>query len=126
MKRANSSRNASPLLAFLGMVVVIVALHAFVGCMTVAPDPVRDRVIRFDGNEQNAGFVGYLTNHQGGVITANARARYNALVEDYRARFKPPLARDAGVAPFTNGTFTITKEALVNFATMAQWERAKP
>jgi len=87
------------------------------GCHTVTPQRVTDTTISFDGNEQNGGFIGYTTNGFG-VLTPRGRERYNALIDTYGASLTPPLTNDYGVQPFTNGTWLITKEAVVKFNAM--------
>ena len=92
---------------------------------TVVPPKVAAQGVRFDGNTRDAGFKGYTTNGFG-VLSSNAVMRYDALAAEYGKAFKPPVVPGQGVTCcFTNGTWLITKAALVNYGLMADMERAK-
>lgn len=92
---------------------------------TVRPKQVQDTVIAFDGNEQTAGFLGFLPNHGGGVITDTKRREYNALVDRYGKLLVPPItAHDDGLKAYTNGTWVITKARLTDFGVMKGWLRS--
>ncbi len=97
------------------------------GC-TVTPKRAVDNVASFDGGKQNSGVLGYYTNSVGEqflILSPNARARYNALIASYGGTnyFLPPLAPDDGIAPFTNGTFTIDARHEVDFRLMNGWRK---
>lgn len=97
---------------------------ACTGCTTVTPTPADvPAVASFDGAEQNSGIVGVQADGTF-LVTAHLRARYNALVADYGHEFAPPLSSDSGLSPV--GPFdrwTMTPQAMANFATMVQWRR---
>jgi hypothetical protein len=91
---------------------------------TVIPKPVVDNVPSFDGNSQTSGV---LSNAPNGslIISESARARYNAMVEQYGNRFIPPLVKDAGVQPWTvPGQYTIDKEHDADARTMNRWRKS--
>jgi len=102
------------------------------GCSTVAPKPVKPAQASFDavpdakGNNQNSGVLGF-TNHEV-IITATARARYNALSEKWGAKFVPPvIPPDAGLTPFGNlkvetNLWLMDKDHLDKWATMTLWQ----
>ena len=92
---------------------------------TVVPKKVEPQGVRFDGNQRDAGLKGFLTDGCG-VISSNAAARYDALAAEYGKAFKPPVVPGQGVTCcFTNGTWLITKAALLNYVLMEDMERAK-
>jgi hypothetical protein len=106
-------------LSKVGFVLLLAAVLC--GCSTVVPSPVVDREASWDGDRQTSGLLGF--NEDGsGHITARARARYNALVALYGARFTPPLIEDEGVTP-QGDDWRIDAEHLVKFATMARWRK---
>jgi hypothetical protein len=106
--------------------VAISASIILVSCTTtVTPEKVKAVSVRYDGNQRDAGFKGYLADGCG-VISSNAVARYNALIAEYGSTFKPPLTTNYGLqCCYTNGTSLITKEALVYFGLMSDMERSK-
>lgn len=90
------------------------------GCNSPAPrveasQPTFDQVAATGGVLQKT--------FNGGVISAHARERYNALIEIYGREFLPPLQRDSGITPRPDGTNHITNEAWENFKTMNAWRR---
>lgn len=97
---------------------------ACTGCTTVTPTPADvPAVASFDGAEQNSGIVSV---QPGGlfVVTAHLRARYNALVADYGHEFAPAIVADYGFAPVAGSDrWTMSPEAMANFAAMVQWRR---
>lgn len=97
---------------------------ACTGCTTVTPTPADvPAAASFDWTEQNSGIVGV---QPGGlfIVTAHLRARYNALVADYGHEFAPTIFADYGLAPIAGiDRWTMTPEAMANFATMVQWRR---
>ena len=96
---------------------------ACTGCTTVTPTPADvPAVASFDGAEQNSGIVGVQTDGLF-IVTSHLRDRYNALAAEYGAAFAPPLVPDSGLAPAGADRWTMTPEAMANFATMVQWRR---
>lgn len=126
------------------------------GCwLTVAPAPIKDLVHSHDSStpaqykeittvvvqkqkepvkvvEGNSGFLGF--NDAGnGLITANARDKYNNLIELYAIKYKTDhakvLVKDSGITPFIdkygNQIYIIDKEHLVAFTTMNRWRKAQ-
>lgn len=107
----------------LSSALICVSILVLSGCFgTVKPRIVKDSVASFDGNERNSGFIDF-THDGAGVITKNARDRYNLLIEQYGNRFTPPLKQDSGISP--NGeNYIIDAEHLVKFATMNRWKKS--
>lgn len=100
----------------------VLALGAGTGC-TVRPAQVHSRAVAFDGSTQNAGFLGFDAAGNG-IITNDARDKFNGLVVRYGKLFVVPLAKDDGVSPgASSGTWTITPASLVKFQTMNRWLR---
>ncbi len=112
-----------------GFLAVVIALVVFIGwaasgcASTVTPDRVDARQASWDGNQQNSGWLGFLPDGSG-HITANARASYNQLIAIYGRDFLPELRKDDGVKPFSDGTYSIDREHLADFMTMAEKHRA--
>ena len=104
------------------LLLAAIGLSSCRGGLTVTPREVRDTVASFDGNAQNSGFLGY-TPEGIGVITPHARERYNDATQLYGDRFTPKLVRDAGLTPFTNGTWLIDNEHDVKAREMFRWQR---
>jgi len=106
---------------------ILLAMH-LCGCSAVVPKTVVADTVAFDGNEQNAGIVGVALSGSF-IITANKRAHYNQLVAiygnakwpDHKPIFAVPLQPDTGITPRTDGTFEITREAMINLTLMHQW-----
>ena len=92
---------------------------------TVLPEPPHETTPSFDGGAQNSGFLGFDAAGRG-ILTANARARYNALIATYGARYAPPLTLDAGLTPTATNTFLIEPQFLVDFREMNRWRKANP
>ncbi len=116
----------TPLRIFL-LAAVLVALHLgltifLLGCSsTVTPAPVAVQQASYEAGEQNSGVLAPVPG--GALITANARARYNGLIEIYGGEFIPAIAADHGVTPEGDGTFRLTNEALQKFILMSTWRR---
>jgi hypothetical protein len=94
---------------------------------TVRPAPVVSAAASFDGNKQTSGFIRYLPNGDG-LITERGRAKYNHLIEHYGQCFLLPLKPNEGLTAFpewnndqNSPTWAITKEYLVKFMLMNQW-----
>ena len=104
---------------------LICSLLVFSGCTTVIPPHVDATVVKFSGNDQNAGLVGVNTNG-GFIITPDARDRYNGLVAVYGSRFIPPLKQDAGLTNSPLPNWTIDSQHFVSWESMSRWDREKP
>lgn len=110
------------------LLLTIAALLVLSGCTsTVIPPHVEASAPSFDpSGAQNSGFLGW-TNFEDahvGIITEDARERYNLLVAQYGRDFLPPLNQDQGLRqmPGTN-TWFIMPAALVDFSTMNRWRK---
>ena len=71
----------------------ILVLNFFlIGCATITPDKIQDRAVSYDAstpsqyNQDNGGVIALLDN--GAVITAQAKDRYNKLIEMYKIKFQ--------------------------------------
>ena len=96
---------------------------AVTSCTTVVPTPADvPASASFDGAEQNSGIVAVQADGSF-VVTSHLRARYNALAADYGSAFAPALVADSGLTPAWPDRWTMTPEAMANFATMVQWRR---
>lgn len=113
----------------INIFIVLITIFIFTGCSTtVIPKPVITNAISWDNGEQNGGFVGFISigKNTYGVITSNARDRYNSLITIYSTNFIPPLIIDAGITPgSTTNTFIIDAQHLSYFATMNRWRKNK-
>ena len=90
---------------------------------TVAPEAVKATEIMYDGNEANAGFIGFERDG-GGVLSDGGRARYNALIEMYGHKMLIPLKPHDGISPGPDpGTWRIDAQHLVYFLEMQQMYR---
>lgn len=123
---------------FLALLTLVVALGLTVGCGTVTPKQVESKSASFDGNTNSSGWLGFSTGRAcdapvslkppskdgwpWGVITLNARARYNVLVKRYgnNSEFLIPLKPDDGIYPRCEN-FSIDREHLEYFGVMNQW-----
>jgi hypothetical protein len=102
---------------------LLASLLAGAGCAsTVIPRTVTDSAPSWDGTNQNSGLVGFSPDG-GGIITSNARERYNGLVVIYGARFVPALKADAGLWQMPDGTWHIDQQHLACFAKMNRWRK---
>ncbi|NBP00119.1 MAG: hypothetical protein EBU90_08300 [Proteobacteria bacterium] len=114
------------------------ALSFFVaGCTTVTPDKIEDSTASYDSstpsqyNQDNGGVIALL--EDGAVITAQAKDRYNKLIQMYKIKFKKEkaveLIEDSGVKPYKdrygNSLFLIDNEHLVYFGVMNSWLKEK-
>lgn len=108
---------------YLKLLYICLVFLLISGCAhTYVPKVVKPVAISYSGNAQNAGFVGFTTNGVG-VIDANAREKFNYLATFYGTNFVPPVVKDYGLTPFTNGTYLITSEALSEFMVMNTWRK---
>jgi uncharacterized protein YceK len=117
---------------FLAMAVGLMA-----GCGTVAPKPVAATQGSFDavpdahGDYQNSGLLGF-TNHQA-ILTATARARYNALCAKWGAKFLPAVKPDDGLISYgptppgaRGNLWLMDKDHLDKWVTMTRWQANPP
>ena len=100
---------------------VLIALLCSGCTSTIVPHAVESRVASYDGNTQNSGFLGFEVGG-GARITANARGRFNELIETYGRDER--LEKDQGLSRNSDGTWSITKDSLVKFLEMSDWKRA--
>jgi len=123
MKSVKKSQNDFlPCLLAAAMIVGILCLQS--GCVsTVTPTVVKSTTASWDGAEQNSGLLGWTTNGLA-IITPHARDRYNALVGEYGKQFAPTLVWNYGIGTTSSNAFTITPEALADFARMNRWRKA--
>lgn len=126
MKFVNAWRNNTARLGqilLLAVTLLTAASIGPVGCTTtIAPRVVESSKPSWDGTNANSGFVGFSGEH--GIITPHARERYNGLIEIYGRRFVPPVAKDYGITPGTDGNYLITPHALTYFTAMNRWRKA--
>lgn len=107
------------------LVLLVGCLIFSAGCWkTFAPPPVKPAGASFDNGERNSGFYGFVTNNgvPYGLISTNARNRYNELIYKYKGKFIPPLKKDYGISD-NKTNYLITLEALSKFATMNRWRK---
>jgi len=90
---------------------------------TIVPESTKTSVISWDNGEQNGGLIALIEiNHKTfGVITPNARDRYNILVNIYFTNFIPPIKFDSGITPTPTNTFLIDAQHLEYFTSMNRW-----
>lgn len=101
---------------------LLLITSTLVGCTTVVPpDLSPSPTVAFDGGEQTGGVIDVLPGG-GFVVTAHLRDRYNSLIAKYGNQFVPALVPDHGIAR-SDGRWTMTPEAMVDFITMNQWFR---
>lgn len=107
----------------LALFSVLVALGV-VACTTVTPSPAPvPAVASWDGTEQTSGIVGVQADGLF-LVTSHLRDRAAALVADYGREFAPALEVDAGLERVAGSDlWTMTPEAMANFATLCQWRR---
>jgi hypothetical protein len=91
---------------------------------TVIPRPVKPSTISYSGTNQNSGIV--ATWPGGGIIDEHKRQRYNALIKDYGAMFKPVLSPDVGLEKLPDGNWRIDGEHLTDLLDMESMDRSKP
>lgn len=112
-----------------------------IGCGTITPNHVRDNEASFDDSvpkqyDQSKGWLLYTSKDKkgivtGGVITPNARDRYNALVADYKIQYKAmhhqELSNDKGITPWQdkwkNQLYIIDAQHLEAFGRLSQMEK---
>jgi hypothetical protein len=106
----------------------LLAILILSGC-TVVQTPIQNKVISFDGNNQNAGII--CKNYDGFIVTANFKDRYNALIAIYGDAtladgspiFTPALIKNTGITDNKDGTYTINKEGMANMVLLSKLKR---
>lgn len=98
------------------------------GCAsTILPPVASASATSWDGTNQNSGFLGYTTNAAGqvtgGIITAHARDRYNALMRDYGRAAWNIQRDDDGLVALTGDTWFIDAQHLAYFAEGNRWRK---
>lgn len=123
MSYAKSQPNDHDLGVLFAIIAACILLAA--GCGTVTPNLVESPAASYDGGIRNSGLVGFQTNGAVvyTVVTPHWRDRYNAMITDYGARFRPPITAGYGVTDGTN--ILATPEAVVKFTTMNRWRKTE-
>ncbi len=87
------------------------------------PEAVSSLAPSFEGNCATSGVLSVVRDREGRscgwIVSARARARYNALIEKYGTLWTPPIRPDHGVSDLGNGFFLMTNEAMEKFALMS-------
>jgi hypothetical protein len=102
---------------------------ALVGCNAIVQRPVQSRAASYDGNVQNSGVI--FSSLLGYKVTAHFRDRYNSLINVYgNAKlsdstpiFTPSLTKDKGLTANGDGTYTMTKQAMMWMVQMSEMQR---
>jgi len=102
----------------------ILFLIFVVSCCTMVPPPITSSGPSFDNGERNSGLICWVTNNSVpyGLITTNARNRYNYLIENYGKRLSPPITKDFGIINVQTN-YLITLQGLSYFGTMNNWRK---
>src|SRR3989442_5184517 len=87
---------------------------------TVIPRNVQSPLASFDGSQENSGFIGFASNGQG-IISEHGRQHYDALIEQYGARYEVPLRADEGLRLTASNTWIIDQEHLIKYQHMQWW-----
>jgi hypothetical protein len=78
--------------------------------------------------KQNSGFIGFLKNGNG-IITENARQRYNNLIKEYGDKLLDDVGykieKDSGISPIQgdNVLYEIDQQHLFYFILINQWNK---
>lgn len=116
---------------------VLVLNCLLVGCATVTPNKIEDEKSSYDATtpkqyqKDNGGLISFIGDDA--LITAQARERYNNLIEMYKIKFKKEkaiqLKQDSGIKPykdsFGNELYIIDSEHLVYFGVLNSWLKEK-
>jgi hypothetical protein len=108
-----------------------------IGCATVTPNKIEDDKSSYDAttpkqyDKDNGGLISFIGDD--GLITNQARERYNNLIGMYRIKFKKEkaidLKEDSGIKPykdnFGNELYLIDSEHLVYFGVLNSWLKEK-
>jgi hypothetical protein len=104
-----------------GILLLVFFLAWITGC-TLVPKFITKSTPSYDGNVQNSGMIGMTTNGYE-VVSADVRNTFNELVATYSTSFYPPVKRDSGFTPYTNGTFLLDKQNLTIYLEMNLFRR---
>ncbi len=120
---ANKLNRSGDLLAFItGLALAFIIVTAGGCTSTVTPPTPKASQPSFDGTNADSGVIAFVTTAHGEVIgqivRPHWRERYNDLIPTYGKLFHPPLALDAGLTPYTNGTWFVEAEASVHMTVM--------
>lgn len=116
---------------------ILVLNFLLVGCATVTPNKIEDEKSSYDAStpkqyqKDNGGLISFIGDDA--LITAQARERYNNLIEMYKIKFKKEkaiqLKEDSGIKPykdnFGNELYIIDSEHLVYFGVLNSWLKEK-
>lgn len=106
----------------LSRILICAAAVAAATSCTVRPGLVSNREASFDGNDWNSGLIGY-DGSGNRIITAHARDRYNALMDDYGKLFRPPVGRDEGMTGTSSNAFLLDAQHEFYFLTANRWRK---
>lgn len=118
------------------LLVICLVISVFIAGCTIAPRKAKDTISSFDSSspaqyaQPNAGFLGFAEDGQG-LITSNARDKYNNLIKLYHNSFKKEkavdLKEDAGITLFKdkygNSVYKIDSEHLIDFTILNNWRK---
>ena len=117
-------------------ILLLLVLLALTGC-TIVPKPyfIVRTAPSFDSStpekyelKQNSGFIGFLKNGNG-IITDNARKRYNNLIDEYGKKLLDDVSykieKDSGISRIEgdNVLYEIDQQHLFYFILMNQWNK---
>lgn len=95
-----------------------------IGCTsTIVPNPIHNPSPSYDGMDLNSGLIGFTTNKLM-IVTEKKMYEYNLLISKYGSRLMPPITTlNYGLKPYTNNTYSLTKEALAKYFEMKAWSK---
>lgn len=108
---------------------LVILILCFSACSTVSQSVVKSNNASFDGNDQNSGIISATMD--GFKVTTHFRDRYNALIDVYgnakqqdkSPLFTPALTKDYGLTSNGDGTYNMTKQAMVYMVQMSELKR---
>lgn len=118
-------------------IIILILLSIFSAGCTIIPKPhyIIDTTPSFDSStpetyvlKQNSGFIGFLKNGNG-IITENARQRYNNLIKEYGDKLLDDVGykieKDSGISRIEgdNVLYEIDQQHLFYFIIMNQWNK---
>jgi hypothetical protein len=118
-------------------ILIIILVSIFSAGCTIVPKPyyIIGSTASFDSStpaeqplKQNSGFIGFLKNGNG-IITENARQRYNNLVKEYGDKLLDDtgykIEKDSGIFPIQgdNVLYEIDQQHLFYFILINQWNK---
>jgi hypothetical protein len=109
------------------VIALLLAVLLCAGCVgTVTPTQVVSQGASFDNGQRNSGFIGWTTNNSVvyGIISAHARDRYNALIDQYGSKNVPPIKKDYGIQSLDGTNYLISLDALSDFAKFNRWHKS--